>query len=185
MTNGEQASERLCASRSKGNVSFHFFSISWSNFLRRVAGERERDFETSNPCSKITLSLTRYQKANHPKMSDRALALVPKADAKRKRGVDGGDDDDEGASLAAPGSVSDPSLALVVPATGGPAITKAEYEKRLKDVRYLVIFLFQVESFFFVEEAFFDAGLVDGGGVRADGRCQQLDFKGDISSLQG
>ena len=66
-------------------------------------------------------------------MSDRALALVPNADAaKRKRGDDGDDDEDD-LSLAH-GDVSDPSLALVVPATGGPAITKAEYEKRLKDV---------------------------------------------------
>ena len=68
-------------------------------------------------------------------MSDRALALVPNPDAtaKRKRDGDGGDKEDNDDSLT-PGSVSDPSLALVVPATGGPAITKAEYEKRLKDV---------------------------------------------------
>ena len=84
-------------------------------------------------------------------MADRALALVPNTDAaaaaKRKRG--GGDDDngqDNDAALAAPpGSASDPSLALVVPATGGPAITKAEYEKRLKDVRvfcFLICFFY-------------------------------------------
>jgi len=68
-------------------------------------------------------------------MADRALALVPNPDSKRKRSDGGGngDEDNDDASLA-PGS-SDPSLALVVPATGGPAITKAEYEKRLKDVR--------------------------------------------------
>ena len=66
-------------------------------------------------------------------MSDRPLALVPNPDAaKRKRGD--GNDAEEDNALLAPGSVSDPSLALVVPATGGPAITKAEYEKRLKDV---------------------------------------------------
>ena len=71
-------------------------------------------------------------------MADRALALVPNPDAaaaKRKRGVDGGGGDEDNDASLAPGSSSDPSLALVVPATGGPAITKAEYEKRLKDVR--------------------------------------------------
>lgn len=77
-------------------------------------------------------------------MADRALALVPNPDSKRKRGMDGGGgggDEDNDASLA-PGFSSDPSLALVVPATGGPAITKAEYEKRLKDVRGALVFEF-------------------------------------------
>jgi hypothetical protein len=74
-------------------------------------------------------------------MSERALALVPNPDAaaKRKRA---GDNDGDNDALLAPGSVSDPSLALVVPATGGPAITKAEYEKRLKDVRGAVFSTF-------------------------------------------
>ena len=74
-------------------------------------------------------------------MSERALALVPNpnAAAKRKRA---GDNDGDNDALLAPGSVSDPSLALVVPATGGPAITKAEYEKRLKDVRGAVFSTF-------------------------------------------
>ena len=87
-------------------------------------------------------------------MSDRALALVPSADAKRKRSGDGDGEDDE-LSLGPGGHVSDPSLALVVPATGGPAITKAEYEKRLKDVsgwlsfemRFVVVNLLEPLSF--------------------------------------
>lgn len=66
----------------------------------------------------------------HQNMADRALALVPE---KRKRSGDG-DGDGDGDSALASASASDPSLALVVPATGGPAITKQEYEKRIKDV---------------------------------------------------
>lgn len=79
-------------------------------------------------------------------MADRALALVPNPDS-RKRRVGGGGDEDIDASLAPGSSSSDPSLALVVPATGGPAITKAEYEKRLKDVSEgVVVFEFVYDS---------------------------------------
>lgn len=107
-------------------------------------------------------------------MSDRALALVPNSDAKRKRGgVDGGDGDDEGAFP--PGSVSDPSLALVVPATGGPAITKAEYEKRLKDVRiFLVFFSFEIRcvlSFVFAVDRKGFRAWFDGSGALRAGRA--------------